>query len=217
MVRGPKSPEEFKNMTGISTKTCKTCRGLGMSVCGRANCAFKRKPYPPGIHGKSKKRGLSEFGTQLQEKQKLKLSYGLRERQFKNYVLSAIKQKSMNTAEAMLYYLEARLDNLVFRMGFSPTRSGARQMVNHGHILVNGKRVTIPSYRVTIGDEISIREGSKQKGIFRDFNSILKKYEAPAWISLDKEKITGRVTGLPESEHLKSTYNVNAIVEYYSR
>jgi small subunit ribosomal protein S4 len=204
-------------MTGISTKTCKICRRLGMSVCNRANCAFKRKPYPPGIHGKSKRRGLSEFGTQLQEKQKLKFSYGLRERQFKNYVLSAIKQKSVNTSDAVFYYLESRLDNSIFRMGFSSTRSGARQMVSHGHILVNGKKITIPSYRVRVGDEINIREGSKQKGVFKDLNSTLKKHEVPGWISLDKEKIIAKVLGLPESENLKSIYNINAIVEYYSR
>src|SRR3989344_1798142 len=181
-------------MVGISTKTCKTCRRLGMSVCGKANCAFKRKPYPPGIHGKTKKRrGLSEFGTQLQEKQKLKLSYGLRERQFKNYLLSAIKQKAVNTADAVFYYLELRLDNCVFRMGIAPTRSSARQLVNHGHILVNGKKVTIPSYRVKIGDKISIREGSKAKNVFKDLSSFLKKYEAPVWISLNKEKVMGTI------------------------
>lgn len=204
-------------MTGISTKTCKTCRRLRMSVCGRGNCAFKRKPYPPGIHGKSYRRSISEFGAQLQEKQKLKFSYGLRERQFKNYLLSARKQRSMNTADAVFYYLESRLDNVVFRMGFAPTRSGARQLVNHGHILVNGRKVTIPSCRIKIGDEISIREGSKQKGVFTDLNLAIKKYEPPAWISLDKEKILGRVAQNPTGENLKSIYNINAIVEYYSR
>ena len=153
-------------MVGISTKTCKTCRRLGMSVCGREKCALKRKPYPPGIHGKSRRRGLSEFGTQLQEKQKLRLSYGLRERQFKNYLLGAIKQKSTNTADAVLYYLESRIDNFVFRTGFASTRASARQLVSHGHILLNGKRVTMPSYRVKNGDEITIREESKSKGVF---------------------------------------------------
>lgn len=204
-------------MVGISTKTCKTCRRLGMSVCGRLNCAFKRKPYPPGIHGKSKRRGLSEFGTQLLEKQKLKLSYGLRERQFKNYIFSAIKQKAVNTSDAVLYFLESRLDNLVFRAGFASTRSGARQIVNHGHILVNGKRVTIPSFRVKIGDEVSIREGSRQKGIFKDLPSVLKKHEAQPWISVDAQKAVCKVLGLPDNDNLKSMYNINAIVEFYSR
>lgn len=189
-----------------------------MSVCGRANCAIKRKPYPPGIHGKTKKRrGLSEFGIQLQEKQKLKLSYGLRERQFKNYLLSAIKQKAINTVDAVFYCLELRIDNCVFRMGVAPTRSSARQLVNHGHILLNGKKVTIPSYRVKIGDEISIRDGSKTKGVFKDLNSLLKKHEAPVWISLDKEKITGRIVSFPQTDDLKSIFNINAIVEFYSR
>lgn len=217
MVRGQKNPEEYKNMVGISSKTCKTCRRLGMSVCGRLNCAFRRKPYPPGIHGKSKRRGLSEFGTQLREKQKLKLSYGLRERQFKNYVTSAISQKAINTAEALIYFLEMRLDNVVFRIGFSPTRTGARQIVGHGHILVNKKKISIPSYKVKVGDEITIREESKKKGIFKDIASVFKKQESPVWISLDKEKFIGKIVGLPESDNLKSIYNINAIVEYYSR
>ncbi|MEK7559981.1 MAG: 30S ribosomal protein S4 [Patescibacteria group bacterium] len=204
-------------MAGVSTKTCKSCRRLGMSVCGRLNCAFKRKPYPPGVHGKSRSRGLSEFGTQLREKQKLKLSYGLRERQFKNYLFSAIKQKAMNTAEAVLYYLESRLDNFVFKMGLASTRSAARQIVNHGHILVNGKKITIPSYRVKVGDEISIRNESRARGVFKDLTSTLKKHEPPVWISLDKEKIVGRVISVPQNEALKSVYNINAIVEYYLR
>lgn len=204
-------------MTGISTKTCKICRRLGMSVCGRINCAFKRKPYPPGVHGKSKRRGLSEFGMQLQEKQRLKFNYGIRERQFKNYVFSAIKQKKINTAEALLYFLEMRLDNAVFKIGFAPTRSGSRQLVNHGHILVNGEKITIPSHGLKVGDEVSIREGSKGKGVFKDLSSALKKYEAPVWIFLDKDKFSGKIIGFPENENLRNTFNINAIVEYYSR
>src|SRR3989344_2627674 len=103
--------------------TCKVCRRMGVSLCGREKCALKRKPYPPGIHGRTRRRGASEFGTQLMEKQRVRLLYGLRERQFKNYVLSALRQKAMRAADALLGRLEMRLDNVVFRLGFASTRA----------------------------------------------------------------------------------------------
>jgi small subunit ribosomal protein S4 len=188
-----------------------------MSVCGREKCAFKRKPYPPGIHGRAFRRGGSEFGSQLKEKQKLRLSYGLRERQFKNYIMSAIEQKAMKTGEAIFNFLESRLDNAVFRMGFVSTRSAARQMVSHGHIVVNGKRISIPSYQVRNGDVIGIRQNSVQKKLFMDLPLVLKKYEAPAWMQLDKEKKTAHIVGRPATPELEKGYNVNAIIEFYSR
>lgn len=191
-----------------------------MSVCGREKCAFKRKPYPPGIHGRAgrKRRGLSEFGSQLREKQRLKFSYGLRERQFSNYIRSAIKQKAMNTADAVFHFLESRLDNVVYRMGFAETRSAARQLVSHGHILVNGKKVTIPSQRIYAGDEIAIRPQSSQKGLFKDLDIKIKKHEAPAWLFLDRENKSAKVVALPGgSDDLFATFNINPTVEYYSR
>src|SRR3989344_7894770 len=138
--------------------TCKACRRLGVSVCGRQKCALTRKPYPPGINGKKFRRGGSEFGLQLREKQKIRLTYGLREKQFKNLVLSAFKQKSIGTPEAVVLSLESRLDNVVYRLGLATTRGASRQMVGHGHIMVNGRRVTIPSYNVKIGDTVTIRQ-----------------------------------------------------------
>src|SRR3989344_1404227 len=149
-----------------TTVTCKVCRRLRMSVCGREKCAFKRKPYPPGVHGKAFRRAGSEFGSQLMEKQKVKFLYGLRERQFRNYILAALKQKNMATSESILNSLESRLDNVVYRLGFAPTRAAARQIVNHGHAMVNGRRVNIPSYRVKVGDEVALRAASRQKGQF---------------------------------------------------
>src|SRR3989344_3777531 len=146
-----------------SAVTCKKCRRLGVSVCGREKCALKRKPYPPGIHGKAFRRSSSEFGAQLAAKQKVKFSYGLRESQFKKYIVQAIDQKTMKTGEAILAYLESRLDNVVYRLGFAATRAAARQMVNHGHIWVNGKRVSIPSFQVRTGNEISVRPQSAGK------------------------------------------------------
>ncbi len=198
-------------------KTCKICRRLGFSVCGKEHCSLKRKPYPPGIHGKSFRRASSEYGLQLREKQKLRASYGLRESQFKNYVLRAIKQKSMNSVEAVFYFLESRLDNVVFRLGFAKTRALARQIVNHGHIMVNGKKISIPSFKTSVGDKISIRSQSGQKGVFKDLEITLKKQEVPPWLSLDIQNKIGTVLGRPVGDDLAGIYNVKAIVEYYSR
>ncbi len=200
-----------------SATTCKVCRRLGVSVCGREKCALKRKPYPPGIHGKAYRRGSSEYGLQLREKQKVKFTYGLRERQFKNYVTKAINQKAMRAGEAILAYLESRLDNIVYRLGFAPNRASARQLVSHGHMLVNQRRVSIPSYKVKMGDEIAIRKESAGKGIFSNLDLSIKKYIPPVWLEIDKEKKIGRMVAHPASESQEKGYNINAIVEYYSR
>lgn len=200
--------------------TCKTCRRLGVSVCGREKCALKRKPYPPGIHGKAFRRGLSEFGQQLREKQKVRILYGLRERQFKNLVTSALRQKTMGAPEAVLLSLEMRLDNIVHRIGFSKTRAAARQLVNHGHVVVNNRRVTIPSYRVKMGDSIAIRSQSAGKGVFVNLDITLKKQIFPSWISFDIPARVATITAYPPADalgELGKGFNVNAIVEYYSR
>jgi small subunit ribosomal protein S4 len=195
---------------------CKQCRRLGQSVCGRANCALKRRPYRPGVHGKDRQR-VSEYGKQLIEKQKLKLLYGLRERQFQNYFKKA-SQKHGVTTELLLQFLEMRLDNVIYRLRWAPTRTAARQLVTHGHFAVNGRRVTVPSYSVKVGDAISIREGSGKKKVFEDLRTILKKYEPPAWITLDKEALTGSITALPSAEAVGDVpVQMGQIVEFYSR
>lgn len=190
---------------------------MGTSVCGKEKCALKRKPYPPGIHGKSYRRGLSEYGTQLREKQKVKFLYGLRERQLKNYVASAISQHKIPTGEALVSSLELRLDNAVYRLGFAPTRASARQIVNHGHIFVNGKRVTIPSFSLKVGSEIQIRPASLGKALFANISLTLKKYNPPEWLLLDKINFKGKIAVQPATAELIKAYNVSAIVEYYSR
>ncbi len=200
--------------------TCKVCRRVGISVCGREKCAIKRKPYPPGIHGRAFRRNVSEFGAQLREKQKARLLYGLREKQFKNIVLAALKQKKVRTPEAILNSLEARLDNVVYRLGFASTRAAARQLVGHGHIAVNGRRVSIPSYSVSVGDEVSIKKESTQKGAFKDFDALVKKRISPSWLAVDPEKKSGRFVAHPSMEALDEfgkIFNINAVVEYYSR
>ena len=188
-----------------------------MSVCGREKCAYKRKPYPPGIHGKAFRRGLSEFGQQLRDKQKVKFLYGLRERQFKNYIQDAVSQRALPTGEAIVFYLELRLDNTVYRLGFAPTRAAARQAINHGHITVNGKRVTIPSYRLKVGDEVAIRQQNIDNGPFLNLSTTIKKYSPPEWLELDKSKYAGKVIVRPPAEDLSKSYNLSSIVEYYSR
>ena len=188
-----------------------------MSVCGREKCAWKRKPYPPGVHGKSFRRGLSEFGQQLQVKQRLKFLYGLRERQFKNYVSKAVFQKRAPTGDALVTSLELRLDNVVYRLGFLPTRASARQAVTHGHIAVNGKRVTIPSYKLKIGDLVAVPLSALNKKLFTNLAITIKKYAQPEWLELDKSNFSGKITALPPIQDLVGSYNISSIVEYYSR
>lgn len=196
--------------------TCKKCRRLGQSVCGKENCAIKRKAYAPGQRGTKYKR-TSEYGRQLLEKQKLKLLYGLREKQFRNYFNSALQRKGA-AGDVLLSMLEQRLDNVVFRLGFASTRSQARQLVGHGHFTVNKRKVTIPSFSVKPGDVIGIREGSKNKKSFEDLGVTLKNYEPPVWLRLDKEKFEGTIVSTP-SEEVTSDIPVEiaSIVEYYSR
>jgi len=197
--------------------TCKTCRRLGQSVCGRENCALKRKPYPPGVHGKKRRRRISEYGKQLAEKQKLKFIYGLREKQFRNYFAKASKTRGL-TGEMLLGLLERRLDNVVFRLGFASNRRQARQLVSHGHISVNDRRVTIPSFAVSPGDVIAIRERSRDKKVFEDLVVRTKNFEPPKWLELAKDTLTGTVKALPAGELLEGVpVEVAQIVEFYSR
>ncbi len=195
--------------------TCKKCRRLGQSVCGRSNCALRRKPYPPGVHGKSRSR-ISEYGRQLIEKQKLKLLYGVQEKQFSNYFERASRKREL-TGPTLVSMLEKRLDNVVYRLGFSTSRRQARQLVSHGHFTVNGRRVTIPSYSVEVGDRIAIREGSKGIKVFGELALRLKKYEPPAWLRLDKDSFEGEIVGEPAAEALDVPVELGQIVEFYSR
>jgi len=177
-----------------------------------------RKPYPPGMHGQKGSRKASEFAQQLKSKQKVRNVYRLLEKQFKNYIKEAMGSKK-EPYEFIMKELENRLDNVVFRMGFGQSRDQARQLVNHGHILVNGRRVTISSYKVKIGDDLKIREGSLKSPFFMNLMPIwLKKYDAPAWIALDKEKMTAKIKGAPTlQESGVNVGDLQAIIEYYSR
>lgn len=180
--------------------------------------AMTKKPYPPGMHGQKGSRKASEFAQQLKSKQKVRNIYRLMEKQFKNYIKEAIGSKK-EPYEFILKELEGRLDNVVFRMGFGQSRDQAKQLVNHGHILVNGRRVTIPSAQVKIGDEIKVREGSLKSPFFTNLMPVwLKNYTAPAWISLDKDKMTAKIKGQPTmTESGINVVDLQAIIEFYSR
>ncbi|PIR70362.1 MAG: 30S ribosomal protein S4 [Candidatus Niyogibacteria bacterium CG10_big_fil_rev_8_21_14_0_10_42_19] len=222
MARDQERFVEF-NVFYTMVLTCKTCRRLGVSVCGKTKCALQRKPYPPGASGKRTSkfrggsRGLSDYGKQLREKQILKFLYGLREKQFRNYVLKAIATKEKNSIDELLALLESRLDNVVYRLGFAGSRSSARQIVLHGHIQVNDRRVNIPSYHVRTGDKIRIRPQSTDKGVFKDLDLYLKKYNTPKWLSLDKTEKIGEVKGVVYAGDVDVPASVNTIIEYYSR
>lgn len=180
--------------------------------------ALVKKPYPPGIHGRSRQSKPSEYALQLRSKQKVKNIYRLLEKQFKNYIKSSVSTKKEPYA-AILNNLEHRLDNLVFRSGFAQSRDQARQLVSHGHITVNGKRVNIPSCQVSIGDVIGIRENSKNLAYFSTLMSKwFQAHEAPSWITVDKSKMTSTMKGHPVLEESGvKVEDLQSIIEFYSR
>ena len=178
--------------------------------------SFLKKPYRPGQHGKARRRALSEFGSQLLEKQKIKFTYGISEKQLKKCFNEA-KQRKGITGNLVLSILERRLDNVIYRSGFASSRSISRQTVNHGHFLVNNKRVAIPSYRVEIGDIISIKPRSKPKQIFFYLINKLKKHEATSWLLIDKKNLEIKIKGNPEDNDLPKNFNMNSIVAFYSK
>ncbi|MBI4435422.1 30S ribosomal protein S4 [Candidatus Uhrbacteria bacterium] len=199
------------------TPIVKRSRRLGITL-GKEKYV-RRRAYPPGVHGPKQamsRSRLSSYGEQLKEKQKAKAIYGILERQFSNYFAKASRTGG-NTAEYLVRYLELRLDNVVYRLGWAKTRRQARQMVGHGFILVNDKRVDIPSFSVSIGDVISIKPSKVEKGIVKSIPEAMNHSTLPAWISRDEKAMTGKVTALPEGEDLKQDFDPTLIVEFYSR
>lgn len=194
------------------------CRREGVSLCGKEKCALKRRPTPPGVHGQTSQRArLSTYGKQLREKQKAKRLYLIMEKQFRKYFEHATKMKG-DTGLLLTQLLEQRLDNVVYRLGMAKTRRQARQMVGHGFIDVNGKKVDIPSYQVRTGEVISIRESKRGKGLVTlGMNESMQKQQPSAWLSVDAAAFSGKITGTPEGEDLKSVFDPKLIVEFYSR
>lgn len=175
--------------------------------------ALARRPFRPGVHGKKRARAGSEFKQQLMEKQKIKLSYGLNETQITKVFETAAKAKQ-SILESILNQLELRLDNAVYRAGLSPSRIVARQSVSHGHFTVNGRKVTIPSFKVKIGDVIAVRSQRVNAGPYKELAATLKK-STTTWIKVDAEKLSATVTALPHDIELPC--NVNMVIDYYSR
>ena len=165
--------------------------------------------------GARRPKALSEYGAQLIEKQKVRFSYGITERQLSNYVQKASQVKGAGTTEKFYEELESRLDNVIYRMGLAPSRRAARQMVSHGHFIVNTRRITIPSYEVKPGDVIKIREGSKTKKIFDNLTERIKDYNPPAWLSFDLAKMEGNILAKPKNA--ETFLDLNAVLEFYSR
>ncbi len=191
----------------------KISRRLGISLSGTGK-ELEKRPYAPGQHGPNQRKKLTEYGLQLQEKQKLRFMYGLNERQFHNTFIKAGKMKGVH-GENFMILLESRLDNLVYRLGLARTRRQARQLVNHGHILVDGRRVDIPSYIVKPGQTIGVREKSRNLQIIKeaiDVNNFV-----PDFLTFDAEKLEGTYSRLPERSELPAEINESFIVEFYSR
>lgn len=200
-------------MSRYTKSSYRKSRRLGFSTLETGK-ELARKPYAPGIHGQKRAKKLSDYGVQLQEKQKIRFMYGLSEKQFRKTFDEAAKMKGVH-GENFLKLLESRLDNIVYRIGFSTTRRGARQLVNHGHITVNGKKVDIPSYRCKVGDIISLKDGDKELAIVKSsLESLGKRVE---FIKYDDKKMEATYLRYPERSELNADINESLVVEFYNR
>lgn len=208
-------------MARYTGPVCRLCRREGMKLflkgarCFSDKCAIEKRNFPPGQHGQSRKAKIVGYGLQLREKQKAKRIYFALESQFRAYYEKAAKTPGV-TGELLIQQLERRLDNVAFRLGFATSRRQARQIVRHGHVQVNGRKVNIPSFQVNVGDEIAIREASKNLTILetaRDFNVQTQ----IRWIDIDREGLKGKITGLPKREDVNLPVNEQLIVELYSK
>jgi small subunit ribosomal protein S4 len=202
---------------------CRICRRFGDKLmlkgdrCFTSKCAFERRNVPPGYSGTSRRRPKkSDRGLQLQEKQRARYSYGLMERQFRKFFAEAERIQGI-TGENLLILLERRLDNVVFRFGFASSRAQARQLVRHGHFLLNGRKTDIPSCLIKPGDLITWREHSTKSEYYKTLVEEIEGRTIPGWLSLDKQKMAGQIVNLPTPEDIEVKFDEKAIVEYYSR
>jgi small subunit ribosomal protein S4 len=200
---------------------CRLCRREGLKLflkgerCYTDKCAIERRNYPPGEHGQARTK-FTEYAVQLREKQELKRVYGVLERQFRRYFAMAERSRGV-TGETLLVTLERRLDNMVYRMGFANSRAEARQLVRHGHCLLNGRKVNIPSILVNVGDVITIREKSRKMARIVDALEASQRRGIPEWLEVDRETFTGRVKALPARSDLTMPINEKLVVELYSK
>ncbi len=208
-------------MARYTDSVCRLCRREGVKLflkgekCFSHKCAVSKRPTPPGQHGRARQRKMSEYGTQLREKQKARRAYGLTESQFRRTYENATVMKGV-TGENLLQLLERRLDNVVYRAGLASSRPAARQLVNHGHFLVNGKKVDIPSYRVDLNDVVTVKTRSREMEHFK----VVREGSArilPKWLSFNADELTASVAALPAREDIDFALQENMIVEFYSR
>jgi small subunit ribosomal protein S4 len=212
-------------MARYTGSVCKLCRREGEKLflkgerCFTSKCAFEKRAYAPGQHGRfsqaSRKRE-SDYNRQLRAKQKARRIYGILEKQFRRYFALAVKKRGQTGAN-LLQILETRLDNVVYRMGFAVNRTQARQMVNHGHFLLNERKSDIASMLLKEGDVLTIREGSKKNGLFQDLSDRAEKTNCALWIERDLKNLSGRILRAPERGEIDGNLNEQLIVEYYSR
>jgi small subunit ribosomal protein S4 len=206
-------------MARYTGPVCKLCRREGVKLylkgdrCYSDKCAIVRRAYAPGQHGQSRKK-LTNYGIQLREKQKARRIYGVLEGQFRKYYEVADRKKGI-TGESLLFLLETRLDNIVFRMGLAASRKEARQLVRHNHFNVNGEKVNIPSYHVSVGDVIAVKEKSRGSEKFKAIAEVAT--NVPKWLTIDKDKLEGQVVALPQREDIDIPVNETLIVELYSK
>jgi small subunit ribosomal protein S4 len=201
---------------------CRLCRREGIKLflkgpkCFSDKCPLEKRNFAPGQHGKDRKAKIVGYGLQLREKQKTKRMYFAQESQFRNYFEKAARAPGV-TGELLLQQLERRLDTVVHRIGFGISRRQARQLVRHGHVHVNGRKVNIPSYQVNVGDEITIRESSRKLAILEQAKEFASHQNAPGWLEIDRENFKGRVLSLPKREEIQLPVNEQLIVELYSK
>jgi small subunit ribosomal protein S4 len=187
--------------------------------CFSPKCPIERRAYPPGEHGREaqfRRRRVSDYQRQLREKQKMRRTYGVLERQFRRYYRTALHKRGL-TGETLLQQLETRLDNVVYRLGYAENRAHGRQLVTHGHFNVNGRRTDVPSMLVKVGDEISVREGSRKRTYFKDLAPLAETRTPPRWLERDLSTLSGKVVQLPERQDVDANLNEQLVVEYYSR
>ncbi|MEI8361497.1 MAG: 30S ribosomal protein S4 [bacterium] len=201
---------------------CKQCRRLGEKLflkgdrCQSAKCGMVKRNFPPGFHGSKGRGKQTEFGMQLAEKQKALKQYRMMEKQFKLTYLKAQKMQG-NKSDNFLKLLEMRLDNAIYRLGFTVSRDKARQLISHGHFTVNAQKVNIPSYSVKTGDVIAVKESSKRGKEFNTLTEKIKQVKTPSWLNLEPTKLAGKVLHAPVKEDLQTNFNAQLIVEFYSR
>ncbi len=203
---------------------CRLCRREGEKLylkgerCFSPKCAIERRNVPPGQHGQSRtfRRKQSDYSLQLREKQKARRIYGVLERQFQRYYTDAARRSGV-TGAVLLQYLERRLDNVVYRLGLAASRKAARQLVEHGHIAVNGRKVSVPSFLVQPGENITVAEGSRNLPYFKDLAKEIGSRGVPEWLAFDSRNLVGRVQSLPSRQQIDTVLKEQLIVEYYSR